>query len=66
MAAAGPAVFNTCWATILSPFLPMALMLPGTNSMLGKAKTQPVSGLEFTPADLPLTKSSTDSVLAMT
>ena len=66
MAAGAPAVTSSCWAATLSPFLPMALMLPGAKAMSGKAKTQPLSGLELTPADLPLTKSSTDWVLAMT
>ena len=67
IAAAGPAVVNLLLRRrSCPPFLPTALMLPGANSMSGNAKTQPLSGLEFTPADLPLTNSSTDSVLAMT
>jgi len=38
----------------------------GRRRCRGRRRPHPVSGLELTPADLPLTISSTDSVLAMT
>ena len=47
-------------------FLAIAFRLPGANSTSGNAKTYPFFGSEFTPADLPLTNSSTDCVLAIT
>ena len=53
-------VLSCCAATALPAFLPTALRVPGANSMSGKAKIQPLLGLGVTPADLPLTKSSTD------
>ena len=38
----------------------------GCELDLGPGEDPPTGGFEFTPADLPLTKSSTDSMLAMT
>ncbi len=65
-ATGGPAVVRVWSMTGLPAFEPTAFRVPGAKATEGKLKIQRLSGLALTPRDLPLRKSSTDWVLAMT
>ena len=61
----GSSILGLSTAPMTDKLLDFVAQQPDVAAVTGMA-VQPLSGFEFMPADLPLTISSTDSVLAMT